>query len=189
MTGAPPVRVLTLPAEAAVKLADRLGELYAASYRGTPQENDPFYSPERFADRLRGYTAAPGFLLVAAAERDGELVGFAFGYPLPPGARWWNGLLDDVAPDDVAETGKRTFALCELHVRADRRGQGLATALHDRLADSGCERLTVLVRPENPALEVYERWGYRRMGRLKPYPDSPVYQALVMKLADGVAGG
>jgi ribosomal protein S18 acetylase RimI-like enzyme len=183
MTRTSEVRVVRFDAEAARGLAGRLGELYAAAYRGTPQEADAFYSPQRFAERLRGYTAAPGFVLVAAEESDGSLVGYAFGYPLPANARWWNGLQDDVPPDSVAETGRRTFALCELHVRADRRGQGLATALHERLADTGYERLTVLVRPENPALGVYEQWGYRRLGRLKPFPDSPVYFALILDTA------
>lgn len=45
--------------------------------------DDPFYSAERFAQRVRGYANSPGFELVVA-EIDGAPVGLAFGYALPP---------------------------------------------------------------------------------------------------------
>jgi ribosomal protein S18 acetylase RimI-like enzyme len=173
------VRITRHAADDARELADRLGALYAAAYVGTPQETDPFYSAERFAERLRGYTAAPGFRLITA-ETGGDLIGYAFGYLLPAGARWWNGLQDDVPADVTAESGRRTFALCELHIRADQRGQGVASQLHRELLVGDHERLTVLVRPDNLALEIYQGWGYRPIGRLQPYSDSPVYIALLL---------
>jgi ribosomal protein S18 acetylase RimI-like enzyme len=177
------VRIARHDADDARDLAEQLGALYAAAYVGTPQETDPFYSAERFAERLHGYAAAPGFRLITA-ETGGELIGYAFGYLLPAGARWWNGLQDDVPADMTAESGRRTFALCELHVRADQRGHGVASRLHQQLAAGDHERLTVLVRPDNPALAVYQRWGYRQLGRLQPYPDSPVYLALLLHQAE-----
>jgi GNAT superfamily N-acetyltransferase len=174
----------------ALPLADELGALHAAAYAGTPEGEDPFYSAERFAERLAGYLKAPGFALVTA--RDGaELIGYAFGYLLPTGARWWNGLLDPTEDGFTTETGSRTFALCELHVRADQRGHGVASTIHTELVTNRrhpvcqdtAERATVLVRPDNPALTLYQRWGYQPIGPLKPYPDSPTYTALVLPLA------
>lgn len=163
-------------------LADELGALYAAAYLGTPQQDDPFYSAARFAERLNGYVTSPGFTLVTA-RADGDLIGYAFGYALPAAARWWNGLVDTPPDGFTTETGTRTFALNELHVRADHRGSGVASELHSTLMGSGpYERATVLVRPENSALTLYEHWGYREIGRLKPYPDSPEYVALVLAL-------
>jgi len=172
-------------ASAAIALADELGALYAAAYAGTPQADDPFYSANRFTERLNGYIKAPGFRLVTARAGAGNaLIGYAFGYVLPPGAKWWNGLLDATPEGFTTETGSRTFALNELHVRADHRGSGVASAMHAKLMEAdGHERATVLVRPENPALNLYEHWGYRPIGRLKPYPDSPEYLALVLPLA------
>jgi ribosomal protein S18 acetylase RimI-like enzyme len=168
----------------ALALADELGALYAAAYVGTPQGEDPFYSAERFAERLAGYIKAPGFALVIARD-DAELIGYAFGYLLPTGARWWDGLLDPTEDSFTTETGSRTFALCELHVRADLRGHGVASTIHTELVTNRrhTERATVLVRPDNPALALYQRWGYQPVGRLKPYPDSPTYTALVLPLA------
>lgn len=174
---------LRFDGSAASALADELGALYAAAYLGTPQQDDPFYSADRFADRLNGYITSPGFTLVTA-RAGGDLIGYAFGYVLPVAARWWSGLVD--APPDgfTTETGTRTFALNELHVRADHRGSGVASELHTKLLESGpYERATVLVRPENSALTLYEHWGYRGIGRLKPYLDSPEYLALVLPLS------
>jgi hypothetical protein len=46
---------------------------------------NPFYSAERFAERVRGYMKAPGFELVVA-EVEGAPCGLALGYALREGA-------------------------------------------------------------------------------------------------------
>jgi ribosomal protein S18 acetylase RimI-like enzyme len=165
-------------------VVQELGALYAAAYRDTPQEHDPFYSAQRFAERLSGYTSAPGFALVTARNpHDHALIGYAFGYVLPATSRWWTGLLDPAPEGFTTETGHRTFALNELHVDAAWRGRGIASRLHQALPLDDVERATVLVRQDNPARAIYTRWGYQYLGRLQPYPDSPIYAALVLPRA------
>ena len=169
----------------AVGLAGELGALHAAAHAGTAQQDEPFYSAEQFADRLQGYLASPGFRLVTARAGD-DLVGYVFGYVLPVGTRWWLGLLDPAPEEFTIETGSRTFALNELHVRADYRGVGVASAMHATLLAGGQqERVTVLVRADNPALNQYEHWGYEQIGRLQPSPDSPQYLGLVLTPSAG----
>jgi GNAT superfamily N-acetyltransferase len=169
-------------AATSASLVDDLTALHVASIAGTPQEHDPFVAPERFRERLIGYMGSPAFALATA--RDGaDLVGYAFGYGLPSGARWWEGLLDPVPDGFTTETGSRTLAVNEIHVRADHRGRGVASAVHGRLLTSGSwERATLLARADNPALQRYEHWGYRSVGRLQPFPDAPEYVALVLDL-------
>jgi len=165
-------------------IAGELAAAYRDAYVGTPQEHDPFYSAKRFVERFNGYTSAPGFELVSAHSAD-ELVGYAFGYTLPRSARWWAGLLDPVPDGFTDETGNRTFALNELHVRDRWRGRGIASRLHSELVNHRHEdRVTILVRPDNPARATYLHWGYRVVSRLQPYPDSPVYDALILDLHD-----
>jgi ribosomal protein S18 acetylase RimI-like enzyme len=172
------VALARLDGPGAMEIAGELAEVFVAAHHGTPRGADPFFSAEQFVTRLGRYAAAPGFALVTA--RDAALAGYVFGYPLPPEATWWNGLLDPTAEGFTTENGTRTFALCELQVRADHRGQGLATRLHDELVSGTCcRRTTVLVRPENPAGSIYRGWGYEPVGRLKPFPGSPTYLALV----------
>ncbi len=169
----------------AAGLAGQLSALHAAAHAGTAQQDEPFYSAERFAERLHSYLTSPGFRLVTARAGD-DLVGYVFGYVLPVGTRWWLGLLDPAPEEFTTETGSRTFALNELHVRADHRGVGVASAMHAALLAGGQqERVTVLVRADNPALAQYEHWGYEQIGRLQPSPDSPRYLALVLTLSAG----
>ncbi len=145
--------------------------------------DDPFYSVERFAERVRGYASAPGFEMVVA-EISGEAVGQAFGFALPAGALWWRGLTTPADPELIAETGSRTFALCELMVHPAWQRRGLARSLHDELLQHRPEeRATLLVREENTAAQrAYATWGWRKLGKLRPYPDAPHYDALVLPL-------
>ena len=144
---------------------------------------DPFYGVERFVDRVRGYIASPSFELVAAFSEH-KPVGQAFGYALPKGARWWQGLTTDVDPDLIVETGSRTFALCELMVEGGWQGLGIAHALHDELLFNRPEsRATLLVREDNnSAQRAYAKWGWKKIGRVRPFPDSPHFDALILDL-------
>jgi GNAT superfamily N-acetyltransferase len=151
--------------------------------------DDPFYATPRFVERLRAYAARGGFELAVARDGSGRPLGQAFGYPLPTGSRWWEGLLTSVPDGFTHETGARTFALNELMVHPDRQRQGVARALHDRLLASRPEvRATLLVRADNmPARTAYARWGWRTVAQLRPFPDSPTYDALILALPVGSA--
>jgi GNAT superfamily N-acetyltransferase len=145
----------------------------------------PFYSVARFTERLDGYTGAKGFALVLARDDEtGQPIGQAFGYPLPHHSRWWHGLISDVPEGFTDEDGTRTFALNELMVHPDHRHHGIARALHDALLGSRPEqRATLLVRADNHAARAaYSRWGWQSAAQLQPFPDSPVYDALVLDL-------
>lgn len=145
--------------------------------------SDPFYSTERFAERVRGYMRAPGFELVAA-HADGRPIGQAFGYTLQPGARWWNGLTTPVPDGFTKETGHRTFAFNELMVAPEWQRRGIAHALHDELLSERTEeRATLLVRADNEAAQTaYARWGWQKVAKLRPFPDSPHFDALILPL-------
>lgn len=162
-----------------------IGNIVSSLYIATHADviHDQFYSAEQFADRLRGYAKAPGFEIVIGKIED-DPVGQAFGYPLPQNARWWHGLTTPTDPETIAENGSRTFALCELMVHPDWQRHGVAHSLHDELLRNRPERrATLLVREDNTAAQqAYTKWGWHRMGKLKPYPDSPHYDALILDL-------
>ncbi|WP_178798135.1 hypothetical protein [Streptomyces sp. MNU77] len=82
-------------------------------------------SPSRFAEGLDHWTARPGWSCVIGYDND-QPVGYAYRAPLPPGSRWWGGLLTQVPADVTAETGTRTYALSELMVRTPWRKTGTA---------------------------------------------------------------
>jgi GNAT superfamily N-acetyltransferase len=157
--------------------------LYSEVYAG--QLDDPFRSPGRFWDRLDAYASRDGFAMVTGRVGD-DLVGFALGYTLPKNSRWWTGLQGPHADDAefTSEDGSRTFAFNELMVRPVWRGDGYGRALHDALLSARTEqRATLLVRPDNePARSAYQRWGWLVAGKIQPFADSPLYEALVWRL-------
>ena len=113
-----------------------------------------------------------------------ELIGYALGYTLPEGSGWWRGFQGDVDPALLSESGHRTFAVNELMVRPAQRRRGYARALHDSLLHNQPEtRATLLVRPDNtPARTAYRSWGWYELGKLQPFDDAPVFEAMVLEL-------
>jgi len=150
--------------------------------------NNPFFTPERFWGRLEGYASRDGFRLVTA-RLGSELIGFTLGETLPEGSGWWRGFKGDINPELLNETGKRTFAINELMVRPAWRRRRYAKRLSAALLEGRTEeRATLLVRAENtPAYTAYLSWGFKVLGQVKPFEDSPTYEAMVREL-DGATG-
>lgn len=149
--------------------ADRLGE--------------EFHSVARFDERLGWNTEVPGFAAVVG-YLDEAPIGYAYGCTLQAGTRWWNGLRTPVEEGATVETGARTFALSELMVVEKVRGIGAARAIHDELLRGRPEgRVTLLVERDHPRVRaLYEAWGYVWFGDVLPFPDAPVYDAMILGL-------
>ncbi len=169
-------------AGAARPILGQLIQVYLEVY-GT--EDGEFYSEDRYRKQLDSHMSAEGWELLAAWA-GGELAGYVYGFPLARDARWWRGLLTRVDAGAVEETGSRTFALCELMVRARWRGHGLGHALHDEiLTGRREERATLLVEQDNEtAFGAYARWGWAKFGKVRPsWAGAPELDALILPLA------
>ncbi|WP_051711678.1 GNAT family N-acetyltransferase [Streptomyces sp. NRRL S-350] len=152
-------------------------EIYAEVY-AYEASVDPFFSVDRFADRLRRHASAPRWGC-ALGEVNGIAIGYAYGFARTATYEW-GGLLTPVPADQLEESDTRTFALCEVMVRADWRGAGIARTLHEELLSHRIEeRSHLLVEEDHPRVRaLYERWGYTEMGTMQPYPDSPRYVSM-----------
>jgi ribosomal protein S18 acetylase RimI-like enzyme len=161
-------------------LRDLFGEVYA---------EPPYYDgPEEVAEFVAGFEQRlrrPGFRLITAHDLD-QMIGFLYGHTLPADTIWWKGLLTPASPDLTAEWDTRTVVIIDFVVRATYRRRGIGRSMHSMfLAERTEERATLLVRPQAeaaPAQAAYASWGYRRIGRLRPLPDAPEYDALVLDL-------
>jgi GNAT superfamily N-acetyltransferase len=164
-----------------------LRELVADIARDAYGPRTGFGSDEAFMARFDAYITKHGFDLVLVHGPDGETIGQAWGWPLPPDTAWWNGLrlAEDPEPAFTAETGRLTFAVSEIMVRDAWTGQGIGRRLHDELLRPRTEqRATLLVRRTNLAYQTYARWGWREVGTLRPdLPDAPTFAVLVLGLA------
>ncbi len=163
------------------KLREPLLTVYTQAYADVL--NDPFFSPERFWERLESYARWPGFALVTGWVA-GDLIGYTLGYRLPNRSAWWQGFRSEVAPELLEENGERTFAVTQLMVLPSWQRRGFAKQLHNALLHGRPEeRATLLVKPSNvPARTAYLSWGWQRLGQLQPFDDAPIYEALTYEL-------
>jgi len=156
-----------------------VGPLYVATHSDVA--GDAFYGADRFVKRLQNHAKAPGFELVVASI-DTREVGQAYGYTLQKDARWWKLLTTPVDEALIEEDGSRTFALCELMVHPESQRHGIARKLHDNILRARPEsRATLLVRENNNAAQdAYSKWGWRKIGKMQPFPDSPHFDVLIL---------
>lgn len=145
------------PAQAVLNVLD-LRAVYAAVFSLPPYNEGP-EMPAAFVAWITAESRLPGFDLVGAFTEN-ELVGFAYGYTMPPG-QWWR-RTGTPAPDGVKENAK--FAVMEWAVLPGYRGHGIGRRLMDDLLDRREERwATLTVNPAADARAVYERWGWRHV--------------------------
>jgi GNAT superfamily N-acetyltransferase len=163
------------------QVEQQLIAVYAEVYQREAAD-DPFFTVERYTERLHRHAAAPRWGC-AFGDVDGEPVGYAYGFARTAEYRW-QGLLTDVPADQLTETDTRTFALCEVMVRERWRGSGIARTLHEELMSHRIEeRSHLLVEEDHPKVRaLYERWGYEWMGTMQPYADSPRYDSMLRHL-------
>ncbi len=153
--------------------------LYAEVYAEPPYCDGPA-EVEAFASRWPRRLAQTHFRLVIA-HRGGEAIGFTFGHQLGVPTRWWDGAVEPLPDSVIAEHNGRTFAIIEMGVRQPYRCRGVATQLHEHvIAGLPHERTTLLAHPEADApRHAYTSWGYRSVGRIRPYTDGPVLDAMI----------
>ncbi|MCX5069450.1 GNAT family N-acetyltransferase [Micromonospora lupini] len=164
-------------ADEAKGLLDQLVDLYLEVYVGSGE----FYSEDRYRRQLDLHMQRSGWELVTATI-GGAIVGYIYGFPLPPETQWWEGIHEPVPPGFTEEDGTRTFALSELLVHRAWRRQGIAAALHNVLVTSRTEaRTTLLVHPDNATAQTaYRSWGWRKVTELQPqWKGAPTFAVLV----------
>lgn len=164
-------------AEQAQAIVEDLVAVYLEIHATPPT---PFQNEDRYRRQLAGHMANPGWKLVTAHEVD-ELIGYAYGFPLPAHTRWWQGLQSPAPEGFTDEDGRRTFAISEIMVRTPWRRRGIARDLHRELsAGQTAERTTLLVEPSNFAAQrAYTKWGYKKVAQIRPgWTNAPIYDAM-----------
>ena len=123
----------------------------------------PAASRDRVGEILPRHAGREGFRF-RAAEEEGRMIGFSYGY-LGGGGQWWHDL---VAAEMTDEQEARWlapghFEFVELHVRPEYRGRGLGGTLHDELL-RGLDSRTAMLSTQTdnePALALYAGRGWQ----------------------------
>jgi GNAT superfamily N-acetyltransferase len=146
-------------------LVDAICELYDEVFSVPPffwREDESRLHRERLLRLLEDPTFG-----TALAWMGDELVGFAYGFTVPPDTKRWSNLTKPASPELTEEWPGRTFLLFDFAVRETYRGQGVGRRLHDALLGNRSEeRASLSVEP--PAVEtkrIYEHWGWRKVAQ------------------------
>ena len=177
-----PITIHRYDADSAKGIEDQIVEAFIAA--NAHLQHDPFYQAPRFRRQIEGHMAAPHWEMTVAKD-DGRIVGFAYGFVLPPATAWWRGLISAVPEGFAEETGHRTFALSELNVLPRYRGNGIASQLYRELLSQRTEeRATLLTEQGNEAARgIYEHWGWTRAASMRPsWEGAPVFDVFMLPL-------
>ncbi|BCK54998.1 GNAT family N-acetyltransferase [Nocardia wallacei] len=169
-------------ANGALGLADELKAVYLASH--LEQQGDPWYSPDRFWDRLEQlYAPIPEFELVGGWV-DHRLVGYAFGTPYGRPKGVWEKAVRVFPTFGPVTMDDPVYIFREFAVHPAAQGKGYARSIHDALLSERPEPLAyLLVRVGNPARKAYESWGWRVIGQTRPFADSPAMDEMARVLS------
>jgi GNAT superfamily N-acetyltransferase len=163
---------------AVMAMLEPITELYLEVRAAQPHASSSLYSRDAFVSRTTAQAGRDGF--AATWTRPGEdLVGFAFGFTMPPGG-WWGG---NPTPPPAEILDQPKFAVIELNVAAAWRGQGIGRRLLDDLLSDRPEPYAILTTgPDEPARQMYVHWGWEQVGTAQHTPEAPVMDQLVLKL-------
>jgi len=133
---------------------------------------------QRFPWFVDHWSDMNGFTCVVAFDGD-QPTGFAYGAPQQSGREWWRSTTFEPTDGHTA-----TYAVSEVMVRPQWRKQGISDRLHEALLKERTEDLAVLlVDVTHPKVQdLYETWGYEKVGEQRPFADSPLYAVMVKRL-------
>lgn len=177
------IELKDLNPEGTLAMADAMAILYSSDFIDSPDRETPFYSQERFHERINNYVKLPGYQAIAAISGT-ELVGFIYGSTVRANGPWWKALVTPLPDDVTAEDGKRTLAIYDLLVARAWRGHGIASRLHANLLKGRKEeRITLLSsEPQQPAYTIWLHWGYEIVAKAQPAPNGPVLDVFLRSL-------
>jgi GNAT superfamily N-acetyltransferase len=164
------VRIEIGGAELARPLLDPICDLYDQVFSVPPffwREDESQMHRQRLLRLLDDPTFG-----ITVAQNDAELVGFAYGFSLPPDTKRWSSLAEPAEPELTAEWLGRTFLLFDYAVAAPMRGRGIGRWLHESLLGSRREeRATLTVQPTAiDTKRIYEHWGWWQVGQVDGGP-------------------
>lgn len=165
-------------AEQTLALRDQVVPVYASSH--ADQMHDPWFAPEKFWERLVDIYAKTRDFDLVTAWLDGKVVGYAFGSPRDSEDLW--PAIHEVFPN--LEPYGPVYIFREFAVSPEMHRRHIGTAVHDELLRGRPEQVAhLLVRPDNePAQAAYAQWGWKSIGKVQPFEDSPTFDALALDL-------
>ena len=118
-------RLACLDGPATAALSDQLVGVYRAAM-GAPPFHETEVETGWFAQELADELTEPGSRCWVASDDDGQVAGFAYGFPTPeiPADGWYGSLREAVGPGAAEQWLAGQFAVVWIAVHPERRGSG-----------------------------------------------------------------
>jgi GNAT superfamily N-acetyltransferase len=182
MTLSPHLRIARYDGPQTLQLKDEVLGTYLNAH--LDQQHDPWATPERFWERLVDLYAPSKDFAMAAGWLEDELIGYAFGSVRDDSTTIWDAAASALPDLPATESPGGVYIFREFAVRPAHQGRGYGHQIHDALLGSRREPLAhLLVRTDNErARRAYLAWGWRKIGQMRPFEDSPLMEQMVITL-------
>lgn len=167
----------------AVGRADRIARIFREALGRSEAAGD------HFAESFRRCMATYPGATCLAAQHDGEVVGFVYGFDLVPG-HWWP---EQITPQLVAAGHEDwltdSLEVVEVEVDPAYQGRGIGTAMLRRQLGAMRQRQALLAtRPDNRARRLYRRLGFTELLPDFTYPGTATAAVIMGWRRDQDAG-
>jgi len=178
----PELQITHYDAAGTLRLREPLTALYVKTH--LDQQDNQFYSPAQFWERLEMLYAPGRDFGTVAGWLDDLMVGYAFGSPRDRAQDIWDEVRSALPDVPIPEQPEPVYIFREFAVDPRWQRHGFGRVLHDALLGDRPEQLAhLLVRPANiAARSAYLSWGWRKIGEIQPFPDAPTMDSMVLKL-------
>jgi ribosomal protein S18 acetylase RimI-like enzyme len=104
----------------------------------------------------------PGFRCFAAHDH-GRMIGFVLGHDADANPAWYRNVAGAVRETPIAAWLEGAWYLGDIAVHPEWQGQGIGSALHDRIIDTvpGRDLVLITFHGDHPAQRFYRRHGWR----------------------------
>ncbi|GAB2597073.1 GNAT family N-acetyltransferase [Kribbella endophytica] len=169
-------------ATSTLELRDDILPVYAASH--DDQMHDPWFHPDQFGERLVELYLPGRDLELVAAQIAGTVVGYAFGSPRDQHGAIWDDLHSTYPAWGLSAEPVPMQIFREFAIHPDHQRKEVGRRVHDALLQGRSEPVAeLLVRKDNlSAQAAYRSWGWVQLGEKHPFPDSPVFDRLVLRM-------
>ena len=152
-----------LDAAAAARFGEDVLRVYAAAMMPPPYSKS-IADVQMFAGTYERHLERSGFRMFVA-RRDGQIVGYTYGYRSVPGTWWRDHVAEALGPQRSREWLTDAFEFAELAVSPQHRRAGIGSALHDALLDGVGTRTSVLstLEEDTAGSNLYEKKGWRTL--------------------------
>jgi GNAT superfamily N-acetyltransferase len=160
--------------------------VYGTSH-AEPIRNDPWFSEDKFWQRLVDLYAPGRDFAMVSGWLDDEIIGYAFGSPRDNATPTWQQVKTGMPDFPVQDENEPIYIFREFAVHPTHQGKGYGRQIHNELLRTRPERLTCLyVRVDNvQAMGAYLSWGWRKIAAEQPFPDSPILHVMARQLPRG----